>query len=197
MNTINRRFNRRGVVRAHVLLSAGVTLTELLVAISIAAVLLALAVPAFDSITTSSRLTSASNDLLASLYLARSEAIKRNGRAVVCKSADGESCTTAGYWDQGWIVFADANNDAQRDTGETLILSVPALNDSLSMRGYANVASYVSYAPVGASQLTSGAFQAGTITICRVSASGGETREIVLSATGRPRVSRGTASSCP
>lgn len=197
MNKMSRRSNRRGVVRAHALLSAGVTLTELLVAISIAAVLLALAVPAFDSITTSSRLTSASNDLLASLYLARSEAIKRNGRAVVCKSADGESCTTAGYWDQGWIVFADADNDAQRDSGETLLLSVPALNESLSMQGNANVARYVSYASVGASQLTSGAFQAGTITVCRVSAAGGDAREIIISATGRPRITSSTVTSCP
>lgn len=197
MNKMSRRSNRRRVARVHAPFSAGVTLTELLVAISIAAVLLALAVPAFDSITTSSRLTSASNDLLASLYLARSEAIKRNGRAVVCKSAQGASCATTGYWDQGWIVFADADNDAQRDSGETLLLSMAALDASLSMRGNSNVANYVSYGPLGASQLTSGAFQAGTITVCRVSAVGGEAREIIISATGRPRITSSTVTSCP
>ena len=161
------------------------------------AVLLAVAVPSFQATLASSRLSAASNTFLASLYLARSEAVKRNGRAVLCKSPDGANCTTSGHWDQGWIVFHDADNDAALDAGEDMILRVEALAVGLSMRGNGPVANYVSYSPTGATQYVSGAFQAGTVTVCQVSAAEGESREIILSATGRPRVQKSTVGACP
>jgi type IV fimbrial biogenesis protein FimT len=170
---------------------------ELMVSMTIAAILLALAVPAFDAVMTTSRLAAASNSLLSSLYLARSEAIKRNGRVVVCKSQDGASCASTGDWDQGWIVYSDDDNDAQVDPSETVILRVLALDGGLSARGNQNIARYVSYASIGATQLTSGAFQAGTITVCREGVSNGEGREIVISSTGRPRVEQLTVTTCP
>src|SRR5690349_2717570 len=101
--------------------SLGVTLYELLIVLAIASVLLALAAPAFCSIGNSIKLSSMSNSLVAHLQLARSEAIKRNGRVVMCKSPDGSHCTSAGGWEHGWIVFQDTNNNGDLDGEETII----------------------------------------------------------------------------
>jgi len=175
----------------------GFTLIEQLVALSVMAILVTVAVPAYSNMLTSHRLTSQSNTFLSALHFARSEAIKRNSRVVVCKSSSGESCAASGDWDQGWIVFDDANNNASLDDGETPLRRGQALTGGFLMKGNSHVAAYVSYTPLGVTKKTSGAFQAGTITLCNPAASGGEMRQIVISITGRPRISRGTATSCP
>lgn len=80
---------------------SGFTLVELMVVVAVLAVLQTLAAPAFSGLVSSMRLSTAANSLFSSLLLARSEAIKRNSRAVVCKSATGYACTTSGGWEQG------------------------------------------------------------------------------------------------
>ena len=90
---------------------AGFTLIELIVTVAIAAIVLAIAVPSFQETITSNRLTTFSNTFVASLNLARSEAIKQNRRVTLCSSTDGLSCATGGY-QQGWIIFIDSNNNA-------------------------------------------------------------------------------------
>jgi type IV fimbrial biogenesis protein FimT len=172
----------------------GTTLAELLVTLAIAAILLTTAIPGFASLMQSSRLTGATNDLLASLHLARSEAIKRNARAVLCPSADGASCAPSGGWHQGWLVFHDADNNAERDDGEALIQVRPALPDGIRATGNNPVARYVSYVPSGATWLVSDAFQAGRLTLCSESASAAA-RQIVISSTGRARTVK--LDSCP
>src|SRR5688572_23647254 len=101
--------------------SRGFTLVELLVVLSILAVLVTAAVPLTSSIGRSMKLTALSNALLSQLHLARSEAIKRNGRVAVCKSGDGRSCLAAGGWEQGWIVYHDANNNGLHDEAEDVV----------------------------------------------------------------------------
>ncbi len=72
----------------------GFTLIELMVTLTVAAILLAIAVPSFTYLTVSSKLTTTANDLVAALNVARSEAIKRN--TVVNVNADGSVSITAG-----------------------------------------------------------------------------------------------------
>jgi type IV fimbrial biogenesis protein FimT len=72
------------------------------------------------------RLSSASNELMASLQTARMEAVKRNGRVVLCLSDDANnatpSCAGSGVAANGWIVFADANsNGTYQSAGDTLL----------------------------------------------------------------------------
>ena len=64
---------------------AGFSLTELLVVSAIAAALVAVAVPSFAGFLATQRSSSTVSRFVASLNLARSEAIKRNARAVLCK----------------------------------------------------------------------------------------------------------------
>lgn len=175
----------------------GLTFIELLVALSITTILLTLAVPSFEAMLRESRLSSSVNTYVASLLWARSEATKRNSRVTICKSADAASCTTSGDWSQGWLIFHDVNNNVQVDDGETVLNIQAAIPNSLVLKGNSPVANYVSYTSIGSAQFTSGAFQAGTLTLCRASASSGEARRIVISATGRPRVEKAIVTTCP
>jgi type IV fimbrial biogenesis protein FimT len=174
----------------------GFTLLELMVAVTAMLVLLLVAAPSMSAMMNSVKLTSASNDLLAHIYLARSEAIKRRGRVVLCKSADGASCASSGGWEQGWIVFHDTNNNGVLDAGELVIARQDPLPLALKVTGNQNVARYVSFDPTGATKTTGGGFQAGTLTFCRQSVASNEARQIILNAVGRPRVQRFQIASC-
>lgn len=174
----------------------GFTLFELLMIVSIAAVLSALAAPSLQLVVHSNRLVSASNNFFSTLFMARSEAIKRNSRVVICPSGDGQACAMSGGWEQGWLVFHDMNNNAQRNTNESLIQWSLPLHDSLVLTGNTTVSKYISFDGTGAARQLSGAFQAGTLTLCRISNSSTQARKITINAVGRPRVRTFTTSSC-
>lgn len=72
-------------------LRAGFTLVELMVTIFVAAILMAIAVPSFQHIATSSRLTTTANSLVSALHAARMEAVKRNADVEFCGTVDGGS----------------------------------------------------------------------------------------------------------
>lgn len=162
----------------------------------VASTVVAMAVPPLRTLADSIRLTSASNALLAHLYLARSEAIKRNARVVLCKSIDGVACAAFGGWEQGRVVFHDANNNGLLDVGEQVLAIEAPLHPELRLVGNQNVAKYVSFDASGSTKLVGGGFQAGTLTLCRHSLSPGEARLIVLNAAGRPRVRKSVVDAC-
>jgi type IV fimbrial biogenesis protein FimT len=128
----------------------GFTLIEMLLVMTIAGVLSAIAAPSFSQLATSLQLTSATNAVVASLHLARNEAIKRNARVVVCKTSDGIGCAADGGWEQGWIVFHDVNNNGLREATEPVIQRQLALSSSLRVTGNAT-ATFPSSRPAGRS----------------------------------------------
>jgi len=83
----------------------GITLVELIIVLTIAGVLAALAAPGMQRFVASNRLTTQVNDLLADISTARSEAIKRNTITGICTSTSGTSCTAGGNWANGWFVY--------------------------------------------------------------------------------------------
>jgi type IV fimbrial biogenesis protein FimT len=175
----------------------GFSLIEVLVTLLVLSVLGSLSVVAFRSIGNSMKLTAATNSFITNLNLARSEAIKRNQRTVVCKSRDGVSCNSSDGWHQGWIVFHDSNNNGEREPGESVAWRVEDLPAEVRVNGNLAVSRYVSYSPTGDTKLLSGAFQAGTVTVCNQSLERTDARQIVLNAVGRVRVQRTTVDSCP
>jgi type IV fimbrial biogenesis protein FimT len=89
--------------------SAGFSLVELMVVITIVAVLLALGTPSYRYVTNSNRVSSEVNSLLGDLQFARSEAIKEGATVTVCPTANPPAtppvCNAGSTeWDQGWIV---------------------------------------------------------------------------------------------
>ena len=121
------------------MLQRGFSLVELMVTIAIVAILVAIAFPSFESTFRSNRLATATNEMLASISLARSEAVRSTRGSGICASEDGS--IGDGDWNDGWIVWLDeaGGNAAQFDEGvDTVVrhvesrqsLSVVALNTS-------------------------------------------------------------------
>ena len=167
-----------------------------MVLLAVCGAMLGVGLPALRSFISSVQLTAATNDLLGGLLLARSEAARRHMRVALCTSPDGEACAVAGGWDQGWIVFADENNNGRRDVGEAVFGRAQPLSGQLQISGNQPVARYISYTPLGNTRLASGALQSGTITFCAAAGTAADARQIILSADGRPRVARRPAAVC-
>lgn len=174
----------------------GLTLVELVVVLAVLALLLVVSVGSLAEMVQTYRLEAASNEVLQQLYLARYEAIKRNRRVTVCKSADGVFCATKGNWEQGWIAFLDRNRNGNREDGELVLGRLHPLPPDMRIRGNNPVSRYISYAPYGNSKMASGAFQAGTLTVCRASAGPTEGRQVVINAMGRPRLQKAMLDEC-
>jgi type IV fimbrial biogenesis protein FimT len=183
-------------------LAKGFTLVELMVTISVLAVLMAVGIPSFQGVIASSRVTTATNDFMATLAQARSNAIRRGARVTVCKSADGATCVTTGGWEQGWIMFNDDDHSAVNpsvDSGETITFSSPALTNGIVMKGNMD---YVSFGADGLPKNMNGSGYFGTIRICSTVASlsnDKRARDLVINRTGRSLVQRPTniAATCP
>lgn len=63
---------------------SGFSLLELIVTVAVSGVLLAIAVPSYRNVMASSRLTTAANEFVAAVNVARLEAIKRNAQTQIC-----------------------------------------------------------------------------------------------------------------
>jgi type IV fimbrial biogenesis protein FimT len=100
----------------------GFTIVELMAVIAIATILVAIGVPSYRSVTSSSRMSTEVNSLLGDLQFARSEALKEGRTVTTCISSDGATCTGGALWHSGWIVFSDPNNNATVDgAGDTVL----------------------------------------------------------------------------
>lgn len=109
----------------------GFTLVELLVTLAIAAILIGLGVPSFKSMIQSNAISSAVNTFLADMRFARSEAIRRGGSVILCRSDNPEAsppkCATGSGdngWVSGWIIFQDTDTDSKYDDGTDTLLRV-------------------------------------------------------------------------
>lgn len=117
----------------------GFTLIELIITLTIIGIMVALAAPGMQSFSSSNRLTTQVNDLLADISLARSEAIKRNVASGVCvTAANGTSCVAAGNWANGWLAYycSSASTPCPAASKVTIKLREPlAGNNTLTTPG--------------------------------------------------------------
>ncbi len=166
----------------------GLTLIELMITMALISIVLVLGIPSFQEIVKSNRLAVANNALVGSLNFSRSEAIMRNMRVTVCKSATGTACTSDGSWEQGWIVFTDSNNNTTYESAaDSILLVQDVIGGNLTMVGDTDVSNYVSYVARGSTQLGDGGVQSGSIKTCD-GGSGGTGRRLNIAPTGRVQV---------
>ena len=105
--------------------SRGVTLVELIVCVSMLAVLVGLAVPSFSGLQSDWRRDSAIRDFMGDLQLARSTALRTSRAVVMCVTNNGVACdlgANTNDWRQGWMVFSDLEGDNARNNNEPLIV---------------------------------------------------------------------------
>lgn len=100
----------------------GFTLTELLVTLAIAGILAMIGAPAMGSLLARTRDASTEAMVANTLRHARSAAVMRNARVLVCPSRDGRRCNPGDDWQHGWIVAKDADHDGQPDADAPLVV---------------------------------------------------------------------------
>lgn len=172
----------------------GFTLLELMITLLIAGIILSIGVPSFRGVMQNQRMTSATNELVMSLNLAKSEAIKRVAYVSICKSSNGVTCGDAGTsWRDGWIVFANATvaNLGVRDFGDELIRVYPGLRSEFALTPIGTVDGFISFRPSG-TMGTAVANMTGTLTMCDERGAG-YARGILLQSSGSWSVSRDLA----
>jgi type IV fimbrial biogenesis protein FimT len=146
----------------------GYTLVELLAVILIISVVSAIAFPNFQSMTNGNRLTSGTNEMVATLQMARMEAIRRNTRVVVCSSVDGASCSGASDWGRH-IAFVDTDRDGVVDTGEAIVRDTTVPGPAVVNASTAVTNNRISFRPDGVARAgTSATILNGRLGVCIV-----------------------------
>lgn len=168
----------------------GTTLVEQLVVLAIIGISTLLALPGLEGLVADAKRTASVNDWVVTVQLARSEAIKRRVAVAVCPSRDGANCSAAlEDWSRGWILFANDDQDAPpvRDHGEALLAQggPPKAGQTLQV----NRAAFA-FKPFGM-RSTNGSF-----VVCDRRGPT-QARAVVVSPTGRPRVTKTTSEGKP
>lgn len=111
----------------------GFSLIELMVTVAVLAIVVAIGLPSFQGSLRSNRVATASNELAASVSLARSEALRSPGGAAICGTTDGATCSAD--WDRGWMVWTDTDGNGSPGLNDRILRHVevrPNLVVSLS-----------------------------------------------------------------
>lgn len=161
--------------------AGGYSLYELIITIAVVAVVFAMGVPSFGKMVADHRLKVEVDALFHAVHLARKESIVRRRAVTLCPSADGQNCVQGFDWSSGWIMFVNLDRDApaRRDSGEPVLRQFSV---SLHNEVRANRRSF-------SFRTTALRATNGTFIFCD-KARRAAPRALIVSYTGRPRVSR-------
>jgi type IV fimbrial biogenesis protein FimT len=159
----------------------GFSLYELVMTLTLVALVLTLGIPAFGSMVANNRLRVEVDALFHAVHLARKASVVRRRVITICPSYDGVNCEPGLDWSMGWMMFVNTDRDQppDRDDDEPVLRRHPVDQNT---RITANRRSFT---------LRSTELRAtnGTLVICD-RAGRAEPRALVISYTGRPRVAR-------
>lgn len=188
---------------------SGFSLIELMIALAVLSIIISVGLPRMSVFFKGNRMVVNANDLIAGLNIARSEAIKRNSRVSICKSANaGEatpSCETAGGWDQGWFVFVEGKDEGNvfgaftATDGAILRINTGAEGANVTINADStSIADYVTFTSRGAPKQRNGASQSGVLRVCDERGLS-NARGVILNASGRVRTTKVSAKigACP
>jgi type IV fimbrial biogenesis protein FimT len=157
----------------------GYSLLELLMTTALVAMLFAIGIPSFSSITARQLQRVEIDALFHAIHVARKESIMRRKVVSICPSRNGKSCEPGTDWSAGWLMFENSDRDSppEIDAGEPVLKSHKVAKDIIiraNRRGFTLRATFL--------RATN-----GTFVVCdrqgRIPAKG-----LVVSYTGRPRV---------
>lgn len=169
--------------------SGGFTMVEILVVVTLLAILASLAAPSLRALLARRAVESAVTALASDYRLARSEAIKRSAHVTICRSPDGLQCSLAlqpGSWHDGWLVITDANANRRLDGTDEILRAQPPLDNLESIKryddgpGFGNTVQSTVFGPNGV--VTTGN---ETLLITADASVVGGTRLVVISRNGR------------
>lgn len=136
--------------------SHGFTLIELMVTLSIIAIVAAVGFPQIRELMANNKFTTKSNDLLATFQFARSEALRRTTtvRIEACKPDCGTTGTAD--WTNGWRVWVDEDGDDVLDAGEEVLNEHESLSPDMTITAHGGVpfATAYDYLPEGRLDIT-------------------------------------------
>lgn len=163
---------------------AGLSLSELLVTLGIAAIAAGVAAPNLRDLVRSQQLRTASGDLYGAIQLARAQAIARNVRVKLAPNDPAGS-----DWSQGWTVFVDRDNDRRPGAPDEILAVRPPLPPGVRI-GYTFTSPapphYIAYNGAGrsCSDANGAASRPGTLSLFHGSA----VRRIKINMLGRARL---------
>ena len=157
----------------------GLTLIELLAALTIAAVLLSYAIPNMSALVESRRADSALNLLRAGINMARHAAINRNASVIVCPRGDN-GCGPRNTWHLGTLIFEDKDGDNRYgDNDLTLTDLDPIRSGNVYWRAFRS-RSYLRFTGRGVTD-----WQNGHLLYCPANGQPQLARQLVLNYAGR------------
>jgi len=109
----------------------GFTLIELMITLSILAIVMALAFPSFSSLLIKQKIKSKRDELMSAFQYARTEAVTQNRSVSICPSANpwdsSPTCSGSTDWSTGWIVFYDTSVSAMPDVLSPILRGYPKI----------------------------------------------------------------------
>jgi prepilin-type N-terminal cleavage/methylation domain-containing protein len=185
----------------------GFTLFEMMLVVALTGILLGLGMPAMTQFMRSNQLTSAANDMLAAIHLARAESVKRRLPTEMCFSQDPSAATPVcnGNGTQGWVVWVDdADPDATNandnngviNANEPILLRHSALPTVITIVSKpAGNAGYVAFQDTGFVKVAADDL-AGLVmcdakgNVAQYGAANSTARGLLMSPVGRPSITR-------
>lgn len=160
----------------------GFTLLELMVTISILAILATIAMPSYRNLIERQKVRAALNEWQSAYYFAQREAMRLKQPVTFCGSEDGEKCTSnkAHVFSKGWIVFYEEGTGGkiQKTYLQDKVVEDNRINISMSNT---NVLKKDGFVFMANGRLKAGII-AGTLT---VDLNGRQTKQIKINAAGR------------
>ena len=174
---------------------SGYTLIELLITLAVISILALNIFPNLSALLAQERSVVMTNNLAGALAYARSEAVTKQMTIITCQSNNGSKCNQSENWHNGWIIFADKNQNKQREP-EEMLLKVYAATDNGTQVIFngsgAGIKYYMKYKPSGA------AWPNGSFLICNPNIGVG--KALIMTQSGRLRLSKtqtnGSAITC-